>query len=447
MYDTNTDAANFAAFFSDDESPAQPVVPVAGPGLSQEQLGAVDQLLELVDSGQPLCALIGPAGTGKTTTMRTLAERLKYPTLAAPTNRAARVLGAKTGRETLTIYKACMRPTFLEPFATLSEFYHEPSRRVLQSEAKADVLRPSRRSYGDGMPACVLEKWPGDWHTKAETLSEAVALLKIDVMGDWFDQWELREEQAGTIIIDEASMVSLDDLDLVMKVFKSVVLVGDVRQLPPVWDKGGPDPRVLHRLRPELCVELKEIHRQGAGSEILDIAEQAHLYGGIPAPVEKLTVQQIRDGVPLIVHRNATRLRRTREIRDALGLPADRVVVGEPLICRMNSPERGICNNEMFIVAAEAPGGKFVLQAAHDPSLTVTTNVAMEELDQYRGIPFRFGYAITCHTAQGGEWPIVAIDNMDVLQLFGSDRNAWCYTAVTRASERVFLAKEGVHDE
>ena len=48
----------------------------------------------------------------------------------------------------------------------------------------------------------------------------------------------------------------------------------------------------------------------------------------------------------------------------------------------------------------------------------------------------RYGYAVTCHKAQGGQWPVVVID----LTSYTMDESAkeghrWAYTAVTRASE------------
>ena len=44
----------------------------------------------------------------------------------------------------------------------------------------------------------------------------------------------------------------------------------------------------------------------------------------------------------------------------------------------------------------------------------------------------RYGYAVTCHKAQGGEWKRVLIDPK-----FHLENHRWLYTAVTRASESV----------
>jgi ATP-dependent exoDNAse (exonuclease V) alpha subunit len=48
-------------------------------------------------------------------------------------------------------------------------------------------------------------------------------------------------------------------------------------------------------------------------------------------------------------------------------------------------------------------------------------------------LQLRYGYAITCHKAQGSEWKRVLFTP----RLHRNDHR-WLYTAVTRASEQVF---------
>jgi ATP-dependent exoDNAse (exonuclease V) alpha subunit len=50
---------------------------------------------------------------------------------------------------------------------------------------------------------------------------------------------------------------------------------------------------------------------------------------------------------------------------------------------------------------------------------------------------FDYAYAITCHKAQGGEWPGVLV----MEGRFGrdeDDRRRWCYTAASRAQEKLY---------
>lgn len=58
----------------------------------------------------------------------------------------------------------------------------------------------------------------------------------------------------------------------------------------------------------------------------------------------------------------------------------------------------------------------------------------------YNALQVKFSYAITCHKSQGGQWPVVFID-----QGYLTDENInqgfvrWLYTALTRATEKVYL--------
>ncbi len=62
------------------------------------------------------------------------------------------------------------------------------------------------------------------------------------------------------------------------------------------------------------------------------------------------------------------------------------------------------------------------------------------ESQYYNALQIRFAYAVTCHKAQGGQWKRVFIDpgNIPVEE---RDKNyyRWLYTAITRATEQVYL--------
>ena len=58
----------------------------------------------------------------------------------------------------------------------------------------------------------------------------------------------------------------------------------------------------------------------------------------------------------------------------------------------------------------------------------------------FNAMQVKFSYAVTCHKAQGGQWSAVFIDRC----IFGDepmskDMLRWLYTAITRATERVYL--------
>lgn len=64
----------------------------------------------------------------------------------------------------------------------------------------------------------------------------------------------------------------------------------------------------------------------------------------------------------------------------------------------------------------------------------------------YNALQVRFAYAVTCHKAQGGQWKHVYIDPGKQVEDLATEEERkdylrWFYTALTRATEHVFLLK------
>ena len=58
----------------------------------------------------------------------------------------------------------------------------------------------------------------------------------------------------------------------------------------------------------------------------------------------------------------------------------------------------------------------------------------------YNALQVKYGYAVTCHKAQGGQWRRVFIDRGYVTEeMMTADYYRWLYTAFTRASEKLYL--------
>jgi len=64
----------------------------------------------------------------------------------------------------------------------------------------------------------------------------------------------------------------------------------------------------------------------------------------------------------------------------------------------------------------------------------------IKEDPYYNALQIKFAYAVTCHKAQGGQWKEIYIDqgylNPDHM---GVEYTRWLYTAITRATQQVFL--------
>ena len=63
------------------------------------------------------------------------------------------------------------------------------------------------------------------------------------------------------------------------------------------------------------------------------------------------------------------------------------------------------------------------------------------ESPYYNALQIRYAYAVTCHKAQGGQWAHVYIDagSLTDKDRLTEDDLRWLYTAITRATEKVYL--------
>jgi exodeoxyribonuclease-5 len=76
------------------------------------------------------------------------------------------------------------------------------------------------------------------------------------------------------------------------------------------------------------------------------------------------------------------------------------------------------------------------------PEITNRRMVAKKvyENEFFNALQVKFAYAVTCHKAQGGQWKKVFIDpGMVADEQINTDFYRWIYTALTRATENVFL--------
>jgi exodeoxyribonuclease-5 len=58
----------------------------------------------------------------------------------------------------------------------------------------------------------------------------------------------------------------------------------------------------------------------------------------------------------------------------------------------------------------------------------------------FNALHVKFAYAITCHKAQGGQWPVVFVDQGYLTEeQMDKAFYRWLYTAITRSSNELFL--------
>jgi ATP-dependent exoDNAse (exonuclease V) alpha subunit len=77
----------------------------------------------------------------------------------------------------------------------------------------------------------------------------------------------------------------------------------------------------------------------------------------------------------------------------------------------------------------------------HDYLQTPSEQAKAVGEDPYlHALQVKFGYAVTCHKAQGGQWPAVFVDQGYLTpEMMGTEYIRWLYTAITRASEQLYL--------
>lgn len=84
--------------------------------------------------------------------------------------------------------------------------------------------------------------------------------------------------------------------------------------------------------------------------------------------------------------------------------------------------------------------GRVVAQDYPDITDSRKLRKAVYEDPYYNALQVKFAYAVTCHKAQGGQWPCVFVDQGYLTdEMFGVELKRWFYTAFTRAGEKLFL--------
>jgi exodeoxyribonuclease-5 len=154
----------------------------------------------------------------------------------------------------------------------------------------------------------------------------------------------------------------------------------------------------------------------------------------------------------IIVGTHRTRCRINNLIRAKLGFAGPLPLPGEKLICLKNNHAKGLLNGTMWdvLAAGKEDDGFVPLQIRDDTGRIVDAVPAPVEGftaqdgggNDLPGDPFTFGYAVTCHKAQGSQWDSVCV--VDESYCFRADRARWLYTAITRAARRLTMVKRWV---
>ncbi len=399
---------------------------------------------------QPIFRLFGYAGTGKTTITAKAIEALGLEPMtpgglggvlfAAFTGKAVYVMTRK-GTPALTIHGLIYR---------VSETTPEEIARVTEDLAalRRDLPRmgPAERDF-------------------ALTRIRQLELRLEDIHQPTFlinDQSALRD--ADLLVLDEVSMVGEEMARDLLAFGKPILVLGDPGQLPPIKGQG-----FFTEAAPDIM--LTEVHRQAGDSAILRLATLAR--EGLPIPPgahdahvwkmarHDVSPAQMLHGGQVICGTNATRRWLNTAMKRAAGFEENYPTgAGEKIICLKNRHDLGLING-MFLTLTDVqqdPGDDFAFSALVETEdgdsiagrqsfwrgeyadhVAFDPERGRREWQLRRGlIETSWGYAITCHKAQGSQWENVIVFD-DGFGRSAADRNRWLYTAITRAEKGLVI--------
>ncbi|WP_114964361.1 ATP-dependent DNA helicase [Alkalilacustris brevis] len=473
------------------------------PQFSEDQAEAHDRLAEMLrqagvdieagalappggaEPGSQVLAVLGRAGSGKTMLLAALTQALvdagveivsadyegrrrrdrRTVAILAPTNKAASVLRNR-GVPATTIHRILYTPVYDPEYERIAEWLAGNGTRP-EIEGLGDSALDRARAFYDSVKSI-----PG-------------ALAAAGLRGsDFIRGWKRRDDPLDIGLIDEASMLDERQFADLQDIFPSLVLFGDPAQLAPVGQSGE---MVFDTLAPAQKLELQRIHRQAEGNPILDLAhalaDPALTFDAFERMVEAAAREDDRVVLarrveadlmarsPVLVWRNATRIRLIHAFRAAFEAPADDLLPGEPLICdglelplkhrkrRIDLEARGLIKGAqaIYLGPGRKPGfARLHVIGAEEPQLSAASIIKIEQLDQEAepfipsaarmGAAFLHGAAVTIHKAQGSQWPDVQVFAPDLWAAARSGRieagvPLWkrlAYVAITRAEKRLF---------
>ena len=287
------------------------------------------------------------------------------------------------------------------------------------------------------------------------------------------------------IVVDEISMVPQEMIELLFSHRCYVIGLGDPFQLPPICEEDN------NRLLEKPHVFLDEIMRQAAESEIIQLSMDIRNYKPLKLykgnEVQVLSPKEVNTGMLLwadqiLVATNLKRELCNKTIRQLLGY-GEEPEEGEKVVCLHNYWEdlseggdalvngtigileaptvetitfprwtRTIKKNVKAITANIVVDNDIYSCVNIDRKKLMTEEKSLDWRDEYKlsGLKYKIGdlvpkefvyaYAITCHKAQGSQWPKILV--FEERFPFNKEEHArWLYTAVTRAEEKIVLIR------
>lgn len=424
--------------------------------------------------------LRGYAGTGKTSVVSALVRALaglKQPcVLLAPTGRAAKVLSRYSGAQAYTIHKFIYRQNQLgvEAFS-LSDNLH---RNTLFIVDEASMLSGNRDNgvFGSG---CVLDDLVKYVYSGAGcslmVLGDDAQLPPVGsanspaLEADW-----MRERYQLSVVSYQLTEVARQALDsgVLSEATRLRLTIEDLRLTSADLSIQANGKDIVQVPGEEVVEYLESSWREVGAEETLIIArsnKMTNLYNGGVRSQILWKEDALSNGDRIMVSKNNYYW--TKEYKDL-----EFLANGDMLeIVRLTNQHelygfsfakatlRSVDYDweiEALVwldtLTTDSPEANYTLQkelfsriAEDYPEIRNKKELVktIYETPYYNALQVRYAYCVTCHKAQGGQWKHVFVNeltNERVNELTSEERREygrWLYTAVTRATEKVFLLR------
>jgi exodeoxyribonuclease-5 len=418
--------------------------------------------------------LTGYAGTGKTSIIASLVSTLatlrQRSILMAPTGRAAKVLKAYTGREAYTIHRKIYRQKSatdgIGKFVLDRNLNKETYFIVDESSMISDESSETSMFGSGNLLEDLLEYVYTGTNCKLILVGDVAQLppvgsivspaLDHDVLratGFGLVSFELRQvirQSQGSGILMNATAVrqQVNDGDLsvpslVLETYTDIErLYGNdlVERLTESYDRCGTDGAIVV----VNSNRLANRYNQGIRNRIFFREEEISTGDIVMVVKNNYFWLREEEEATFIANGDIAEVRRIRRFEEMYGMrfaemtlwfrdaeaELDVKVMLDTLM--MDTPSLSADRSrELYLaVLADQPGIK-----SKRKQLEVARNDPY-----YNALQIKFAYAVTCHKSQGGQWERVFIDQgMFSHQEPTIDYLRWFYTALTRATEKVYL--------
>ena len=441
-----------------------------------DQMHALDVFERFMTDSDERCVMIlrGSAGTGKTSLasviVRTLLDLQYKISLLAPTGRAAKVFSLNSGQPAATIHRSIYRErTFAGldgKFNLNANLYR--NRLFMIDEASMISLTSVNSTFGSG---CLLDDLIqfvynerncrmlliGD-KAQLPPVGEAESpALRTDVLAAYgLKVYEcdlnevLRQSQDSGILYNATiirQMITHDQATALPKIrfkgFADISIVpGDelIESLSTSYaDVGIDETMVITRSN-----KRANIFNQGIRNMVLGREEELTT-GDMLMVVKNKYKEKQAESLSFIANGDRAIVRSVRNVRELYGFRFADVT--------LSFPDYDNTEEDMIVIldtlTTEAPAltheqneqlFQQVLADYADVPLKSDRMKKIREDDYYNALQVKFGYAITCHKAQGGQWAHIYLDQGYMTdEMLTPDYIHWLYTAFTRATEHLYL--------